>query len=331
MKRAATLAIIGAIALAFLADSASSDSRQLRVALVLDDTQVGRAYERLPIEGLQRAVKELGVQAKVVAKPPSGGYLPSFASLARQKYDLIISLGGNQSSDLDTAARQFPDQRFAILDTPLSFLKHRPRNVLGSAWQVQNPAYLAGYLAGLMEKRRPGKDVVGSVGGFSFPPVNAYIAGFEAGARKADPGIKTLRGYSGEFNADSKCKTIALSQIAAGAGVVFNVAGACGLGALRVAKEKHVWGVGIDVDQSFLGSFILTSVVKRWDVDLYDTVEALVQGKLRTGRDRVWDLSNGAVGLGRTSPKVPKSFVRQIDGIRRQIIAGKITVPTSLG
>ena len=139
-----------------------------------------------------------------------------------------------------------------------------------------------------------------------------------------------LRGSSREWLDPAKCKAVAMNQIAKGAGAVFDVAGACGLGTLQAAKEKGVWGIGVDVDQSFLGRHILTSVLKNYDLDAYKTIEALVRRRLKTGGNEVWNLRNRGVGLGRISPKVPRSFVRQVARIRKQIIAGKITVPTTL-
>ena len=221
--------------------------------------------------------------------------------------------------------------KFVLLDGVVQALDTRPKNVQGSLWRVEQPAYLAGYLAALMEKRRPGRDVIGAVGGTSFPPINAFIAGYEAGARKADPGIKTIHTYAENFLDPAKCRAVALNQIARGAGVEFNVAGRCGLGALRAAKEKGAWGIGVDVDQSYLGRHILTSVLKGANgQDIYLTVKALAQGRFKVGGNSVWNLRDGAVGLGRISPKVPRSFVRQVARIRKQIIAGKITVPTTL-
>src|SRR5439155_962359 len=134
--------------------------------------------------------------------------------------------------------------------------------------------YLVGYLAGLEEKRRPGPDLVGSVGGEKQPPVDRFIAGYQAGAKAADPGIKVVNGYSQDFTDQAKCKQIALNQIEQGAGVVFQVAGACGLGALDAAKEKHVWGIGVDADQSFLGPHILTSAVKRVDAAVFLAIKS---------------------------------------------------------
>ena len=318
-----------------LAGAAGAGGRaQVRVGLVLQTTEVdrGSVFERGAFVGLQRAVKELGVSGKVVASSPTrGSFVPSFSYLARQKYDLIIGVGFDQAADMAAAASKFPTARFAILDARREDLEHRPKNVRGTLFKTEEAGYLAGYLAALMEKRRPGKDVVSTVGGYRIPPVDSYIAGYQAGARKADPGITTLNAYANDFLVPEKCKPLALDQIARGSGVVFAVAGPCGLGALATAKEKGVWGVGVDIDQSYLGPHVLTSVVKRLDVAVYDIVRSLVRGTLTTGGNSVFDLRNDGVALGKISPKVPRSFLAQVERIRREIVAGKISVPSTLG
>ena len=263
--------------------------------------------------------------------PRDTSFAPSFAYLARQKYDLILGIGFLQQRDVDAAALRFPAQKFAYLDGRRQDLRHRPKNVRGTLFKTEEPAYLAGYLAALLEKRRPGKDVVATVGGIKIPTVDTYIAGFQAGARKADPGITALNAYSRDFVNQEKCATLARSEIARGAGVVFAVAGGCGVGALDAAAEAGVWAVGVDIDQSYLGPHILTSVVKRLDVAVVAIVRSLVDGTFTTGTDTVFGLKNGGVGLGRISSNVPRRFVRALDAIRAQIVAGKIHVPSALG
>src|SRR5205085_6419653 len=121
-------------------------------------------------------------------------------------------------------------------------------------------------------------DVIATVGGQKIPPVTSYIAGFQAGAKAADPGITTLNQYSNDFVDQAKCKEIALNQIAQGADAVMQVAGGCGLGALDAAREQGVWGIGADADQSYLGPYILTSALKKVDVSVYDTVKSVQDG-----------------------------------------------------
>jgi basic membrane protein A len=317
---------------AVLAGAATGDtsSQPLRIGLVVQNTDLTDAYQRGVLIGAERAVRELGVTVRTITHPPNRSSVAAFRYLAHHGYDLILTYGFDETADLDTAARQFPNQKFAIVDGSIQDLTHHPRNVQGGTFRTEQPAYLAGYLAALLERRRPGKDVMGSVGGYKIPTVDAYIAGFQAGARKADPGIRLLNGYSNDFSVQSKCRSVALAQIAGGAGAILQVADFCGLGALAAAKEKGVWGIGVDADQSYLGPFVLTSVVKRLDVAVFDTIKAFTEGKLRPGTDATFDLASGGVALGKVSPRVPRSLVAKLDPIRTQILSGAIHVPSTL-
>jgi basic membrane protein A len=127
---------------------------------------------------------------------------------------------------------------------------------------------------------------------------------------------------------------VALSQIAKGSGVVFNVAGPCGLGALRAAKEEGVWGVGVDVDQSYLGPHILTSAVKRVDQGIFLAVKGAKSGKgYKGGGNLVFNLKNGGVALGKFSKKakLKKAWLTQVNTLKKQIISGKIKPPLTVG
>src|SRR5262249_24655190 len=153
-----------------------------------------------------------------------------------------------------------------LLDISVATLPHPRPNVEGTMFRTEEAAFLAGYLSALMEDGTAGKHVVSSVGGFGpFWGVDRWIVGYEAGAKEADSRMTVLSGYSQDFANQEKCRTIALGQIAKGSGVVFNVAGVCGLGALAAAKDEGIWGVGVDVDQSYVGSQILTSAITRGD------------------------------------------------------------------
>jgi len=322
------------VAVAVLGGSAAAGGRPtLRVGLVLQTVSIGPGgdpYEYDALVGLRKAVQRYRVAGKSVAPSPTGTLVPAISYLAHKHYDLIIAVGVFEARDLAVAARHFPHQRFAILDVGQRTLRGKPSNIEGVPFKAEQAGYLAGYLAARMDDMRPGKHVVSSVGGFSVPQVNGYIAGFQAGAKRADPRIETLNGYANDFLDPDKCRRVALAQIAMGSGVVFSVAGGCGLGALAAAKASHVWGVGVDVDQSSLGAFVLTSAVKRLDLAVLTLVSSLRQGRLKTGGDLVFDLRNGGVGLGAISPKVPRSVLLALARVRAEIVAGKIRVPTAI-
>ena len=123
--------------------------------------------------------------------------------------------------------------------------------------------------------------------------------------------MQTLNGYSHDFEKLALCKEVALNQIADGSVVVFQVAGGCGLGALDAAKEKAVWGVGVDADQGYLGSYVLTSALKRVDTAVFDSIKDAKDGKFKGGQDAVYGLDVNGVGIGKFSAKTPAGHRRQ--------------------
>lgn len=337
-NRLVLLASVAALALTLPASSPSAATRVFRAALVTDVYSADpHSVRGAIIVAFDQAVKRFHVQGRIVEYNVRAGQVPTLTSLAQQGYDLVFVSVFDAVSDARTFADfapRFPHTTFAMPEIPYAFLaashakNGHPKNVLGTDWRVQEPAYLAGYLAALEEQRRAGGHIVGSVGGCRCPGiVLPFQDGFDAGAHKADPAITSLRSYSNDFQDQTKCRKAALGEISRGAGVVFNVAGICGLGTLAAAKQKGVWGVGVDVDQSFLGPHILTSVVKRYDIYVNRMIRSLVDGKLGGGGDIVEDLNDGGVGLGALSRKVPAAFVRQIERIRAEIAAGTIRVP----
>jgi basic membrane protein A len=310
----------------------SKSSGSVKVGLVTDIGQLNdRGFNHLAYVGLQQAEKQLGVSGRVFESTSSSDYVPNLSTFARQGYDLTIGVGFTEENAIDAAATKFPKSNFAIVDVDQSELKHKPPNVVGLLFREQEVGYLAGYLAGLEEKRRPGPDVISSVGGQKQPPVDRFIAGYQAGARKADPGIKLLNDYSQDFVDQAKCKELALNQIARGSGVVFQVAGGCGLGALDAAKERHVWGIGVDADQSFLGPHILTSATKGVDRAVYLTIADVKSGKFKGGHNSVFGLKQNGVGLGKISSKVPEADVAAVTKVKAEIVSGKIAnIPTTV-
>jgi basic membrane protein A and related proteins len=305
--------------------SSSDTAKKIKVGLVTDIGGLNdRSFNQLANEGLTRAKSDLGVDTRVLTSKSNADYVPNLSTLAQQKYDLVIGVGFLMAEAVDTVATKFPDTKFAVIDVDQSALKHKPANVQGLLFAEQQSGYLAGYLAGLYTKDQGGKQVISSVGGQKIPPVDHYIAGYQAGAKAANDGIKTLNGYSQDFVDQAKCKELALNQIAEGSQVVFQVAGQCGLGALDAAKEKGVQGIGVDADQSYLGSHILTSALKKVDVSVVDTVKAIQDGSFKPGTDATFETKNNGVGFGKVNAK-GQPFKAQVDKIQQQIAGGQIS------
>ena len=312
------------------AEPAETRSAEFKIALVTDVGQLNdRGFNQLAYEGLQRAEKELGVQIRVAQSKSAADYVPNHTSLARQGFDLVIGVGFAQGEAVASAAKSFPEAKYAIIDVDQTTLPGRPPNVLGVLFREEQAGYLAGVLAGLSVKKQP--PVVSTVGGYKEPPVDRFIAGYQAGAKFSEPQATTLNAYSSDWDDQAKCKEIALSQIARGSSVVFQVAGGCGLGALDAARERRVWGIGVDADQSFLGNHVLTSSMKRVDEAVFRIIRSVTDGTWKGGLNVTFGLAEKGVGLGKINPEVPEDDRRMLEDVQRKILAGEISIPRSLG
>ena len=174
-----------------------------------------------------------------------------------------------------------------------------------------------------------GAKVISSVGGMQIPPVDRYIAGFEAGVKAYCKDCKIIHSYSGDFIAQDKCKEQAISQIGQGSDIIFQVAGLCGLGALDAAKSKGIWGIGVDADQSSLGAHILTSALKKVDVAVFDTIKAVTEGTFQGGASGSYGLTEDGVGLGTIAPAA-QAYEPKIAQVIEDIKAGKVTIPSEV-
>jgi basic membrane protein A and related proteins len=316
------------------AATTAAEEEPLRVGLITDLGQLDdNGFNELAYRGLQRAEKELGIEGRVVESASAADYIPNMSSLARAGYDLVVGVGFAQGDAIGKVAQRFPETRFAIIDVDQAFVPGKPANVQGLLFREEEVGYLAGYLAGLVELDEPGEDVISAVGGMKEPPVDRFIAGYFAGARKAAPGIRVMHDYSQDWDDQAKCKELALNQIARGSNVVFQVAGGCGLGALNAAGERDVWGIGVDADQSFLGPHILTSAQKGVDAAVFLTIQAVQDGTWEGGGNATFGLKEEGVGLGEVSSRLARrEHLEEVERVKEQIANGEISgIPTEVG
>ena len=335
-RKRALLALVCALMVAVAAGCGGSSSNsssntpanpnaKFKIGLVTDIGGLNdHGFNHLAYLGLQRAHAQLGVSIRVLQSTQNSDYVPNLQTLAAAHYNLIIAVGFLMGDAVKQVAAAYPSAHFAIID--FTYAPKNIPNVQGLLFKEQDSGYVAGYLAGLVTKT----GTVSTVGGQKIPPVDHYIAGFQAGAKASHPGVKLLNAYSASFTDQSKCEQLALNQISQGSDVVFQVAGACGLGALTAAKQKSVWGIGVDADQSYLGSYILTSAEKKVDVAVYDTIKDLVAGKSIGGGDSVFDATNNGTGVGKISSQVSAADLAKLKTIEQQIKSGQINPPDTV-
>jgi basic membrane protein A len=292
-----------------------------------------RSFNALANKGLEQAEAELGAQGTVLESKSAADYEKNLGQLAQQGMDLTVGVGFLMADPVKNVSAKAAENKFAIIDYSVEDLG-KPANVRGLIFKEEEAGYLAGALAGMAEsegtlKGLNGDKVVSAIGGQKIPPVDKYIAGFTAGVKAFCKDCEVLVDYSQDFIDQSKCQDRANSQISKGSDIVFQVAGGCGLGALDAAKTKGVWGIGVDADQAYLGSHILTSAIKKVDVAVFDTITSIAEDSFQGGSDGVYGLAEDGVGLGEISPAA-QAYEAKLAPVIEDIKAGKVKIPTTV-
>jgi basic membrane protein A len=317
--------------------SPSAHQASVKAALISDIGKFNdRSFNQLQLEGLNKAKTKLGATIIPLQSNSVSQYIPNLTKAVRQRSDLVIAAGFLLANATATMAKRFPDTHFAITDytvhaSPFANKKGTPLydNVEGLTYAANEGGCLVGVLAAKMAQKA-GKKIIGAVGGLQIPPVDIWIAGYRFCAKKAVPGTVVKIGYSQDFVAADKCKTVAENQISQGAQVLFQVAGGCGLGTLQAADEANIWGIGVDKDQYKDAKRVLTSGVKRVDNGVYQAVQQVSKGQFAAGSDLLFNLKNGGMSVGKINPSVPKAYIKLMNSYKAKIIAGKLKVPASL-
>jgi len=293
-----------------------------------------KSFNQTAWAGAQRAMEELPVEAVFLESQQQTDYEKNLNELISQNKDLIITVGFLLADATKAAAEANPDSKFAIIDSASS-----APNVKGLLFDVAQPSFLAGYLAAGMSET----GTVCTYGGINIPPVVEFMIGFQNGANyysaqngteievlgwdnAANDGV-----FAGNFESTDDGRRLAEVFFDEGCDVIFPVAGPVGLGSAAAAQERGLMMIGVDSDQFLsapeFGDVFLSSVLKKMDAAVFDTIAALVDGSLTLGDDYLGTLENDGVGLAPYhdfEDKVPAELTAQIEQVIKDIIAGKI-------
>jgi basic membrane protein A and related proteins len=249
-------------------------------------------------------------------------------------FDLVIVFTAEEG-DFDPVVRDYPSTHYAFLNQS----SLRP-TVAHLSIAEHEGTYLAGAAAALTSET----GIVGFVGGWDFPVIWRFEAGFTGGARAVRPDIEVLVDYVGHFGDESLSEAAALRMYQQGADVIIHAAGNSGLGIFEAAlamsreQDRHLWAIGVDSDQyetvlqlpgagNALSwrSHILTSVVKRIDSLVYTLVADFERGTFTAGSWN-WGLAEGAVDLSYSGGHID-DLRSTLENLKTRIIAGEIVVP----
>ena len=311
---------------------ASQAPAALKVGLVFDVGGRGdKSFNDAAYAGLERAKRELGVDFVTLETGEGTDREAAMRQLAAGGSKLVFGVGFLFSDDIRQLATEFPDTKFACIDYTVKEGETLPPNLVALKFKEEEGSFLVGALAARLSRTH----TLGFVGGMEIPLIKKFEAGYRAGVKAVDPSAKVLVKYAGTtgsaFKDPTKGKELALAEYHHKADIIFHASGSTGLGVFEAARELKKLAIGVDSDQNDEApGFVLTSMIKRVDNAVFDTIHEVSTGGW-TGGVRVFGLKEDGVGWvydDRNRALIPDPVKATVDSLRAEIVAGRIAVPS---
>ena len=312
--------------------SSSAPASDIKVGLAYDIGGRGdQSFNDAAAAGLDKAADEFGIEtneAEAANGEPESAKEERLRALAGAGFNPVIAVGFAYSGAVKKVAAELPDTQFAIIDDAAA----TGDNIANLLFAEEQGSFLVGAAAAL--KSESGN--IGFVGGVDVPLIHKFQAGYEAGAKEVNPDIEVQVKYLTQppdfsgFGDPAKGKTAAAGMFDKGADVVYQAAGGSGGGVFEAAMDAGGFAIGVDSDQyntadPAVKDVIITSMLKKVDVAVYDFISTVVEGNFTAG-PVTYDLEKDGVGYSTSGGKID-DIKAQLDKYKQDIIAGTIKVP----
>jgi basic membrane protein A and related proteins len=320
-SRLAVTVLLVALALA----TAAAIAQEFSPAVVFDmGGKFDKSFNEAAYNGAERFKKETGIAYREFEVTNEAQREQALRNMARRGSPIVVGIGFSQASGIEKVAKEFPAIKFTIIDAVVDL-----PNVQSIVFKEHEGSFLVGMAAAMASKT--GK--VGFVGGMDIPLIRKFALGYDEGAKYVNPKIEIFQNMTGTtpaaWNDPTRGGELARSQFDRGADVVYAAAGATGLGVLQAAKDKGRLAIGVDSNQNHLHpGTILTSMVKRVDLAVYETFKSAKDGAWKPGL-RNLGVAEGGVGYAldeHNRKLITPEMEKRLTQARADIIAGKIKV-----
>jgi basic membrane protein A len=296
-----------------------TSQKVLNIGMILARGGIGdRSFNDSAYAGLQEAQKREGIRFTTIDFTSEEANLEALRRFAQQEYDLIIGIGFENGPHIETVAREFPDQNFAIIDTVVE-----ADNVASIVYREQEGDFLMGVLAAMITKSKK----VGFIGGVDIPIMERMENGFKQGVLYQDQEVEVISDLAGTFTEPEKGEQLALAQYEAGVDIIYNAAGRTGLGIIEAAKQQGQLTIGTSGDQRYLApGNVVGNRPKRLDTAVLTLITEIKSGNFKPGI-RSLGLKEEGLSLGPFDENiVTPAMLQRLDDLKQQIIAGEIIV-----
>ena len=286
-----------------------------------------KSFNELAFRTAERVKNELGWDMVEFEASNNTQIEQGMRKVADRGATLVVAMGFAQADAVAAVAPDYPDTNFVAVD--VCWVDDPAGNIYQACYLEHEGSFLVGVIAAMASKT----GTIGFVGGMDIPLIRKFQGGYEQGAKYVTANIEVLANMTGTtpeaWNNPTKGAELTKAQIDKGADVVYQAAGGTGIGVLQAAADAGIFGIGVDANQNYMhpGS-VLTSMLKRVDVAVYNAFKSTMDGTYETG---VFTLGLAEDGVGWALDEHNESLITdemksKVEQAKKDIISGKIVV-----
>ncbi|MDD7306266.1 MAG: BMP family ABC transporter substrate-binding protein [Peptoniphilaceae bacterium] len=300
----------------------------VKATMVTDQGGVNdKSFNQSAFEGLNEYQDKGKIKFDYIESHKDTDYQPNLESALDSQSDVIFTVGYALFDATDKAAKENPDQKYAIIDNDNV---NGEKNLVGIGFADHENSFLVGYIAGMTSQTNN----VGFVGGSKSAVIDrfefGYRAGVQAAAREKGKEIEVQVQYANSYADQAAGKNIANKMYQAGADVIFQAAGGTGIGVIESAKENNKYVIGVDRDQKEEApDNMLVSTIKGVGLAVQKICDDLAADKFPGGETVRFGLKDGdACTIAYADNDLVKKEVKdKVEELKKDIIDGKTKVP----
>ena len=218
---------------------------------------------------------------------------------------VIVTPGFLFEVPIYSAQTLYPDIKFILLDGAPHTADYATfkteANVASIVYAEEQSGYLAGYAA-----VKDGFRKLGFMGGMAVPAVQAFgygLRGAEDAAAElnlAKDVVTVTYHYTGNFDETDTNKATAKTMYQEGVEVIFACGGSVGKSVMAAAAESQGKVIGVDVDQRYDSTTVITSATKGLAASVIQVLDSIYVNNNWTkysGKTTTLNAANDGVGL----------------------------------
>src|SRR5262245_7961151 len=298
--------------------TSSANAQQLKIGILLPGSMADNGYNADGGRAAQALKSQLNADAQTTENVSVANQADLYRQYAARGYNVVIGWGGQFTDGAVQVAQEFPSVKFIVVNSGVE----NGKNLASIDTDIQDWEFLGGFVTAKLSKN----GVIGWVGGQCFPATAANLHGVEQGAKYANPNVKVLSTFTGDFEDPTKAQQAAQAMIDSGkADSLTGNLNNGWFGVLKAARDNGRIPVITEwTDNRALAPDVIASSIQKSQAKfVVAVVKAIADGSFK-GKHYQFSITPDWGQVMTKTERLPDELHNEVTAVQAKILSGEI-------